>query len=426
MRMTWWLAWLALLGAARACPGQDSILSPGVPPPEGCASPTENNPNPFPGLSAPEGCAPAIGDNLAPWTAPAGSPGRFWAEADYVIYWLKPVCFTVPGLSVGNLSDPQPGVLGQPGSQLVQGDSKFQLKGANGIRPRIGVWLTDDQFLGLEAEGFVLEQVASGGTVASNSNGGPPLFLVFQEPNNANAALPFSVPGVVAASSSAVGESRLWGAETNTLFHISTQRGACTLHATALVGCRYLNLDDRVIVSNRQSLVSDPSVTASGQANFATQNQFVGGQVGSRFGCAYGRVRLDLTTKLAFGETYLVSEVAGSPLLSGSSVQPGLVPGPLLALPSNVGRLASERITVVPEFNLRLRWQVCNRFYLTLGYNLLYWNKILCPGDQMDALVNTTQLPSRGPVVGPADPAPKFVFTDAFAQGLEAGFGFTF
>ena len=64
--------------------------------------------------------------------------------------------------------------------------------------------------------------------------------------------------------------------------------------------------------------------------------------------------------------------------------------------------------------------------HLTLGYNLLYWNKILCPGDQMDSHVNVTQLPFRGPVVGPRVPAPQFVFTDAFAHGLEAGLGFRF
>jgi hypothetical protein len=81
---------------------------------------------------------------------------------------------------------------------------------------------------------------------------------------------------------------------------------------------------------------------------------------------------------------------------------------------------------VVPEFNLRLRWQAGDHFFLTLGYDLLYWNKILCPGDQMDPHVNITQLPFRGPVVGPAVPAPKFVFTDAFVHGLEAGVGFSF
>jgi hypothetical protein len=102
------------------------------------------------------------------------------------------------------------------------------------------------------------------------------------------------------------------------------------------------------------------------------------------------------------------------------------VPGPLLALPSNVGRMASDRIALVPELNLRVRWQVVDHLELTLGYNALYWNKILCPGDQMDAHVNTTQLPFRGPVEGARVPAHEFVFTDAFAHGLEVGLGITF
>jgi hypothetical protein len=307
----------------------------------------------------------------------------------------------------------------------VQGGHKFEFGGADGIRSRVGAWLTDDQLLGAEVEGFVLEQVAAGDPVTTK-NGSPATFLVFQNPDNTPAALPFTVPGVVNGSSSAVGTSRLWGLESNLAAHITAERGAWRLQATGLAGCRYLQLDDRVVVTNRQSLASDPSAVAVGEANFATRNQFIGGQLGSRLGVARGPLALDVTTKLAFGETHLASEVAGGPLLAGASVQPPLVPGPLLALPSNVGRLASDRITVVPELNLRLRWQLSEHVHLTLGYNLLYWNKILCPGDQMDPHVNTTQLPFRGPTVGPAVPAQQFVFTDAFAQGLEAGLGLSF
>lgn len=107
-------------------------------------------------------------------------------------------------------------------------------------------------------------------------------------------------------------------------------------------------------------------------------------------------------------------------------VLPPLVPGPLLALPSNLGRSTFARITVVSECTLRLRWQVGEGSHLTPGYKVLHWNKILCPGDQMDGQVNTTLLPFRGPVVGASDPAPKFAFTDTFRQRVEAGLGFTF
>ncbi len=357
---------------------------------------------------------------------PAGPVNdRIWAEADYVLYWLKPVCNTVPTITVGSIADAQPGVPGQPNTQLIQGLHKFQFGGASGIRPRLGAWLTDDDFLGVEVEGFALERVAASQNVITG-NGGAPTYLVFQNPNNSPGALAFGIPGVVAADSWAVGRSQLWGVEGNFAAHIGTERGGWTLNATGLVGCRYLQLDDSVVITNRQALVSDPTVAAVGQADFGTRNQFVGGQVGSRLGAGYGPVTLDVTTKLAVGGVHLVSTVAGSPLLSGASMLPPLVPGPLLALPTSVGRSASDRIAVVPEFNLRLRWQLSDHVYVTLGYNALYWNRILCPGDQMDPHLNPSELPFRGPPIGPAAPTPQFKFTDAFAQGLEAGFGFNF
>jgi hypothetical protein len=351
--------------------------------------------------------------------------GHLWAEVDYVRYWLKPVCLTVPTITAGSNADAQPGAGGQPGTQLLQGLHKFQFDGASGLRPRLGAWLGDDRLFGVEVEGFVLEQVAASSDVNATATSAP-TFIAFQNPDNSHAALPFSIPGVVTASSAAVGRSQLWGVEGNLAAHFCADRGGCTLHATGLFGCRYLQLDDRVTVTNQQVLVSDPSVRAVGEADFATRNQFVGAQVGSRLGVSHGPLSLDLATKLALGGVHLVSTVAGGPLLSGASVLPPLVPGPVLALHSNVGRSASDRIAVVPEFNLRLRWRVADHVYLTLGYNALYWNRILCPGDEMDPHANVTELPFRGPVVGPPAPTPQFKFTDAFAHGLELGFGMNF
>ncbi len=407
MRIVQALTLLTLAWTAGAVRGQDLAPMP--------ASPISG-----------ERAGPANPAGPGPWEMEQScAGGPFWAEAEYLVYWLKPVCLTVPTLSVGSPSDPQPGVLGQPHTQLAQGSHKFEFDGASGIRPRVGAWLTDDQFLGVEAEGFVLEQVANGQPVAT-ATGSPSTYLVFQNPDNTKGALPFTLPGVVTGSSAAVGTTQMWGLEGNLTTRLAREYDGWTLHAAGLFGCRYLQLDDRVVVTNRQALVASPAVAAVGQADFATRNQFVGGQIGSRVGVEHGPLDLSLTMKLAFGEVHLVSDVYGGPLVSGTSVLPPLVPGPLLALPSNVGRQESDRVAIVPEFNLRLRWRVNDHVGLVLGYDLLYWNRILCPGDQMDPLVNTTQLPFRGPVAGPAQPAPRFVFTDAFAQGLEAGVEYRF
>jgi Putative beta barrel porin-7 (BBP7) len=351
---------------------------------------------------------------------------RVWAEADYVIYWLKAVCLKPVTLTIGDPKDANPGVPGQPGTQVIQGGYKFQFDGADGFRPRLGAWLTEDKSLGVEVEGFVLEQVAAGEPVIANS-AGPATYISYVQPTGPVGAMPFSVPGIVNASSSAVGSSHMWGMDANVLSQFSaTERWGCSCTATFLAGCRYLSTDDRVSITNIQGLVADPQVIAIGQARFATDNQFLGGQVGSRFTIAHGPLAFDLTTKLAMGENHLAESVTGGPLLSGASVLPPLVPGPFLAQPTNVGYRSSTRISFIPEINLRLRFQVREHLEITLGYNALYWTHVLCPGDQMDPSVNTTQLPYHGPFSGARVPAPLFVFTDDFAQGLEAGVRFTF
>jgi hypothetical protein len=288
------------------------------------------------------------------------------------------------------------------------------------VRPAVGFRLTCDPPLTLEADGFLLEQATARQAFSARA-GSPALYLPYQDPSNAQQALPFTVPGVVNGGSTATGSSRLWGAEADLAANSTTARGDFPISSALLVGLRYLDLRDRVHVVNTQNLVADPSVFAVGEDTFTTRNQFYGGQLGTRLGLGLGRWSADFQLKLAAGETHQVNVVAGQPLAARSGSSPLLLPGPLLALPSNVGRQSSDRFTLVPEIAVGVRCQLTDRLRLSLGYSALYWNKVLCPGDQMDPHVNVTQLPFHGPVRGPAVPAPLFVHTDAFAQGLNAG-----
>ncbi len=233
--------------------------------------------------------------------------------------------------------------------------------------------------------------------------------------------MPFTIPGVVNGSAEAVGRSRLWGVESDLACHFATKRGDCVLSGSLLFGLRYLDLEDRVNVSNLQTLVSDPAALALGADQFTTRNQFFGAQLGTRLGASWERLSVDLLTKLALGATHEVSQVVGQPLLAASALSPLLLPGPFLALPSNVGRQSSNRITLVPEVGVKVHYDLSHQVSVSLGYSCLYWNRILCPGDQMDGHVNVTLLPFHGPFAGPAVPAPMLVHTDAFAQGVNAG-----
>jgi hypothetical protein len=251
--------------------------------------------------------------------------------------------------------------------------------------------------------------------------GSPRTYLTYQAPDNTQQALPFSIPGVVNGGVAATGTSHLWGVESNGLVNLlANQYGDVWLQGSLLVGFRYLDLRDRIDVRNTQALVRDPSVAAFGEDTFETHNQFYGVQLGQRLRMVGPCWSLEGFGKLAVGETRLASDYEGSPLV-GTPVLPNLVPGPLQILPSNAGSRSVYRLSLLPEVGVRARYALTEHLTVSLGYSVLYLNRILCPGDLMDTHVNITQLPGRGPVRGPLVPALQDVHTDYFAHGINAG-----
>jgi hypothetical protein len=352
-----------------------------------------------------------------------GATAHFYAEAEALFFWFKPVCASVPVVTVGDPRDAVPGAVGQPGTRIVVGGDpphKFEFPLTPGGRLTFG-WDRGDGAVGLTVSGFRMTQATNSQHFTSMANGYPNTYLPYQAPDNSAQALPFTVPGVVAGGSESIGSTQLWGVGTDLTVPFVIPRESYTLVATFLVGGRYLDLTDQVRVNNALRLVGDPTAFATGSDRFSTRNQFAGPEVGATHGIGCGRWSAALTTKLAAGVTRQTRNIDGVPLQPGPATSPLLVPGPLLALPSNVAHTQANRVTLVPEIAFKARFAVAPRCWLTAGYSLLYWNKVLCPGDQMSPVVNVTQLPGRGPVVGPPDPKPKFAHTDYFAQGMDFG-----
>jgi hypothetical protein len=352
----------------------------------------------------------------------------FHAEVEFHLRWFKSVCASVPIVSIGDPLAPIPGALGQPGTQIVVGGSpphKFEFPMTPGVQVTLG-WNRNDGGIGWEFSGFIMEQAANSQHFAADANGSPNTYLPYQAPDNSFQALPFTVPGLVTGGSMAIGSTKIWGIQSDITMPFAVDRGDSTFFGKFLVGGRYLDLTDRVRVTNALHLVADPSAFAIGADQFSTHNKFGGPQVGATLGLRRGNWSLEYTTKLAAGLTHQIRNIEGSPLLSYSVLSPLLVPGPLLALPSNIGREAAHRVTLVPEISIKSRWALNSWCSLSLGYSLLYWNKVLCPGDQMSPLVNVGQVPFHSPVAGALDPKPVFAHTDYFAQGLDFGIQFRY
>jgi hypothetical protein len=64
--------------------------------------------------------------------------------------------------------------------------------------------------------------------------------------------------------------------------------------------------------------------------------------------------------------------------------------------------------------------QHCRAF---VGYDFLYWNQVVRPGNQVDRNINLSQSAvfGSGTLSGPATPAPLFGRSDFWAQGITFG-----
>jgi hypothetical protein len=354
---------------------------------------------------------------------PIAATTDIYAEVDFLLRWFKPVCASVPIVSIGDPRAPIPGALGQPGTQIVVGGSpphKFEFPMTPGLQVTLGCD-PPNGVIGWRISGFIIEQAANGQHFTADPDGFPNTYLPYQAPDNSYRALPFTIPGLVTGGSAAVGSTKIWGVESDITLPFAIDHGSHLFYGTFLVGARYLDLTDRVRVTNALHLVADPSAFAVGASQFSTHNRFAGPQVGATLGVRRRIWSLEYTTKLAAGLTHQLRNIEGSPLLNYSVFSPLLVPGPLLALPSNVGRETAQRVTLVPEVAIKSSLALNSWCSVSLGYSLIYWNKVLCPGDQMSPLVNVGQVPFHSPVPGALDPKPQFAHTDYVAHGLEFG-----
>src|SRR5262249_17406064 len=154
---------------------------------------------------------------------------------------------------------------------------------------------------------------------------------------------------------------------------------------------------------------------------FATVNEFHGFDVGLRGEVREGPWILQGRAQLAVGNNHEVLDVSGATTVTEPGMAPVTRPGGLLALESNIGHFSRDRTVVIPEFGVKVGYQVTSCLRLYAGYSLLYWGDVARPGNQVDLNVNPTLLP---PVTAPAGllrPAPRFQDSSFWAQGIDLG-----
>jgi hypothetical protein len=425
----------AALARAQAAP-----LPPGPAPvaaaPDGASL---GSPRGFPFSPAPE---PADGypDEFF-WSVPAADPvpepqSKVWVGAEYLLWWIRNGPLNVPLVTTGSPQDMVPGALGQAGTSVLFGGGPLHFGTFSGLRLTGGIDLAWG--LAIEAGCFGLERRSVGYSAVSDANGNPLLARpVFNNQTPGEGAYLYALPGTASGSVLISAHTRLQGADCNLGANVYQD---ASVSFTAFAGFRFLELDEDLNIAGTVTPLvpgfltflggpADPPNSLTDYDGFKTYNRFYGGQIGGRLVWRGDRFDLDLQGKLAIGATQERTVINGISTLNTPGSPSVTNPGGLLAEPSNIGCFNHTSLGLIPELGIRVGYRLTPQFRFTVGYSILYWNRVARPGNQIDRTVNPAQVaqdPNFGN--GQGDLRPLFQVRDSafWAQGINGGVEFQF
>ncbi len=377
-------------------------------------------------------------EDRSAWAANSETSPRFWASAEYLLWWIKngsvpPLVTTGPALPL----TPSPGSFAAPGTAVLFGNDERNRNPFSGGRFTLGFWCNDCQTIGAEANFFFLDQRSNDfGATTSGAPGSPVLARPFFDTSTGmeNAEL-VGYPGLAAGSIRVHATSRLLGPEGNLVCNLcrscDTSCDLCdrptgSYRVDLLAGVRYLELREGLGVAENSQVSPTSPVFAGDHISafdqFDTVNRFYGAQLGIRSEWWWNRLFVNATGKVALGDTHQTVDINGFTRITTPGGATTVLPGNLLALPSNIGHHARDQFSVVPELGLNVGYQLTRNLRLFAGYTIIYWSAVERPGDAISTQVNSTRVPTS--TIAPSGPlSPQFDFHNSnfWAQGIDFG-----
>jgi hypothetical protein len=379
---------------------------------------------PFDEWSDDWGGAGAFDDSVVDGTILAGYPR--WIDADALLWWMRGM--DVPALlttSPVGTAQAQAGVLGLTGTTTIFGGERLPDEMRFGGRIRYGEWLDEAHYYGLEWEYLGLEQGNASATVRSD---GSTIYArpFFNALTNMQDAELVSFPTLLSGTADATVLSSFESSGVRLLMNLS-ETSPCDIPCgysrwDFLLGYRYARLHDMIRINeDLTSLVGANPGTFDITDVFDTRNTFHGADLGLKWEGHHRDVTLQLLAKIGLGNNNQLVQIDGQTSTTVVGITTDFTGG-LLAQRTNIGRFERDRFGVLPEFGLKLGWQISDRTRFTVGYSGLYWTNVVRAGGQIDSTVNPNLLPPEAVLfTGPLRPAFSFREVDFWAQGLDLG-----
>lgn len=400
-----------------------------------------------------------------------GSRPIFYARGEYLLWQFDGM--QIPALVIRGVADNN----GTPNDRsddfitdafVVYGDEEILNEERSGARVRLGYWLDDYGQTAIEGDYISMGEVNS--TFVDGGDGTSPIvgrpFIdattgldAFQQVSfpglegtvTVDADSTFSaaslhirrnlccVPGVQTCCGDGVtcGSGVGCGSKAGCPFPIFGQCDKLfaggTRHVDLLYGVRWARLQEglrvvedlEVIPSETPGFPDPPGIgtTFLLTDQFDTSNEFFGGDIGFQIDWERRRWSLELLSRLAIGNTRQRVNISGSNIATAPDGSVETKQGGLLTQDSNIGRYERDEFSVIPEIGITGGYLITDQLRFTLGYSLLYWSRVVRPGDQIDLEVNPGKIdfdPDPNDEV-PARPSFAFRDTDIWAHGLNVG-----
>jgi len=354
-----------------------------------------------------------------------GHDGPRWnLSAEYLMWWLK--ADNTPAL-LNQGATFQDTFLNSPTAITLYGGSGLGEKMLSGFRLNATYWFTDAHCWGIDVGGFLLAEMRERYSIASTGSPalGRPYFDVSPPgtspragQNSAEVVADTGIPGTFTA----IRKSSLWGYEINL-----RKNCWCSdwFYCDMVFGYRQIGMNESLNITevvNNNLIVND---------RFATENRFYGGQIGFDTTVRiFPAWTINLRTRLGMGCTHQLVDISGYSVAPLNNGIPATVRGGLLTAPdTNIGRFTRKEFGVIPEVGLTLGYDITDWCQIFGGYNFLYWNSVLRPGEQINLNVNTTRAFGGNNPFGPQgalEPSQRFMGSNFFAHGVSLGLLFRF
>ncbi len=388
---------------------------------------------------------PSLAELCDGWLAPPFGPGwrhgrsdgidwpLAYVQTEYLLWWMSPL--NIPILATTNPDPNRFGYLNEPGTVPIVGPGRLIDPFRNGLRVRAGLWDAARR-CALDGSFFFLSRETA--SIVVDSHQFPiitrPVFSPNPRPGSGGiigeTGEAVAVPNILRGQFRVDASSLLWGMDANLRCCLRTTEVG---QLTGLIGYRYLNLSEalemkeNIVVigpgNGRLNVPDPPGTVVFVRDRFATENRFHGGQVGFTWERRWGAWTFWGRATIAFGITEQELEIYGIQTRIRPNQPPVFFPGGLLAAASNLGTFQLDRFSVVPEVTVQVGYRLSPAWQLYLGYNFLYWTNVLRPGEQIDRVVDLTQVPNAPsvPFSGQFRPRPLFRQSDLLVTGLQFG-----